>query len=330
MAATKNAYQRYLIIDRAIRSKRFAASRQRILEALAEEQLAITDDMLSKDIEFMRIHKQAPIKFDRTKGGYIYTDPSYSFEQNNITEEDKWVLDFANASMKAYGNNSLVIHFDGLVNKLVTGSAKEKSNQTDAAAFISLESNGAAGLGFQYLHQLYHCIIEQTVVEIQYQPFGKTKRTYLLSPYLLKQYRNRWYVIGYTNEKQSTLVFALDRIPSLNETKHKYHIDTKFDKEQYFRYSFGTTHRYDLQPEKVRLRFNKINKDYILSQPLHHSQQVIEQTNDYAIIELKVLLTWELKAMIFSYSSGIEVLAPKHLQEEIAGELQKALQQYQS
>ncbi len=328
MAATKNAYQRYLIIDRAIRSKRFAASRQRILEALADEQLPITDGMLSKDIDFMRTHKQAPIKFDRIKGGYVYTDPVYSFEQNNITEEDKWVLDFANASMKAYGNSNLAIHFDGLVNKLVTGSAKEKSNQTDAAAFISLESNNS--LGFEYLHQLYHCIIEQTVVEIQYHPFGKAKRSYCLSPYLLKQYRNRWYVIGYAKEKQSTLVFALDRITTLKETKHNYHIDTKFDKEQYFRYSFGTTHRYDLQPEKVRLWFNKTNKDYILSQPLHHSQQLIEQTEEHAVVELEVLLTWELKAMIFSYSSGIKVLTPTHLQEEIAGELQKALQQYQS
>lgn len=328
MAATKNAYQRYLIIDRAIRSKRFAASRQRILEALAEEQLPITDGMLSKDIDFMRTHKQAPIKFDRKKGGYVYTDPAYSFEQNNITEEDKWVLDFANASMKAYGNSNLAIHFDGLVNKLVTGSPKEKSNQTDAAAFISLESNNS--LGFEYLHQLYHCIIEQTVVEIQYHPFGKTKRSYCLSPYLLKQYRNRWYVIGYAKEKQNTLVFALDRIKTLKENKHNYHIDTKFDKEQYFRYSFGTTHRYDLQPEKVRLWFNKTNKDYILSQPLHHSQQLIEQTEEHAVVELEVLLTWELKAMIFSYSSGVKVLTPTHLQEEIAGELQKALQQYQS
>ncbi|XVJ65891.1 MAG: WYL domain-containing protein [Lacibacter sp.] len=327
MAATKNAYQRYLIIDRTIRSKRFVASRQRILEALAEEQLSITDGMLSKDIEFMRIHKQAPILFDRKKGGYVYTDPDYSFEQNNITEEDKWVLDFANASMKAYGNTNLAFHFDGLVNKLVTGSSKEKSNQPDAAAFIRLESG--SGLGYEHLHPLYHCIIEQTVVEIQYHPFGKSKRTYLLSPYLLKQYRNRWYVIGYVKEKQSTLVFALDRIQSLKETKHKYHIDTKFDKEQYFRYSFGATHRYDLQPEKVRLWFNQSNKDYILSQPLHHSQLVIEQTGDYAVVELEVIVTWELKAMIYSYSSGIKVLAPKHLQEEIAGELQKAIQLYQ-
>ncbi|MBY0479195.1 MAG: WYL domain-containing protein [Chitinophagaceae bacterium] len=327
MAVNKNAYQRYLIIDRAIRSSRYPASRQRILEKLAEELLSITDSMLSKDIEFMRTHKNAPIKYNRNKGGYEYTDTDYSFEQNNITEEDKWILDFAAASMKAYGNTNLVIHFDGLVNKLVTGSNKEKSNLKDAAAFINLESN--KGFGYEYLHQLYHCIIEQTVVEIQYHPFGKTKRNYSLSPYLLKQYRNRWYVIGYAKEKQSTLVFALDRITILKETKHKYLIDTKFDKDQYFSYSFGATHRYDLQPEKVRLWFNKTNKDYILSQPLHHSQKIVEQTDNHAVVELEVLLTWELKAMIYSYSSGIKVLSPKNLQQEIADELKNAAMLYQ-
>ena len=73
-------------------------------------------------------------------------------------------------------------------------------------------------------------------------------------------------------------MFALDRIATLKKTKQKYHIDTKFDKDQYFRFSFGTTHRYDLQPEKVRLWFNKTNKGYILSQPLHHSQKIVEQS----------------------------------------------------
>jgi predicted DNA-binding transcriptional regulator YafY len=145
----------------------------------------------------------------------------------------------------------------------------------------------------------------------------------------LKQYRNRWYVIGYAREKQSTLVFGLDRIVKLQTIKHKYHIDTKFDKEQYFSYSFGATHRYDLQPEKVRLWFNKTNKDYVLSQPLHHSQQVIEQTDEHVIVELEVLVTWELKAMIFSYSSGIKVVQPKSLQREIADELKKATMLYQ-
>lgn len=328
MAVNKNAYERYRIIDRAIRSNRFMATKERLLEELAAELLTISDSQLSKDIAYMQTHKQAPILFDRKKGGYVYTDPDYSFEHNAITEDDKWVLDFANATMNAYGNANLVMHFDGLVNKLVTGSSKQKSKQSAENNYIAVETTNNSE-GYQYLYTLYQSIIERKVVAIMYQPFQKEERKHTLSPYLLKQYRNRWYVIGYSTEKKSTLVFALDRIKELKPSRTSYFTDTKFNTEQYFKYSFGATHRYDLQPEKVKLWFNRTNKDYILSQPLHHSQQVVEHTDEYVVVELKVLITWELKAMIYSYSSGLKVLQPQQLQQEIADELNKAATLYQ-
>ena len=327
MPVNKNAYERYRIIDKTIRSKRFVASRQRILEQLNDELLTITDNQLSKDIAYMQTHKQAPIKFDRKIGGYVYTEPNYSFEHNAITDDDKWVLDFANATMNAYGNSNLVIQFDGLVNKLITGSSQQKSNLTQGSDFIVVEKNTNA-IGYEYLYILYQNIIEQKVMIIQYHPFGRENKKHTLSPYLLKQYRNRWYVIGYAHEKEKTLVFALDRIKELDSSKIKYFIDTNFNTEEYFKYSFGVTHNYNLLPEKVRLWFNANNKEYILSQPLHHSQQIIENTNEYAIVEITVLITWELKAMILGYSNGIKVMAPTSLQESIATELQSAAELY--
>ena len=327
MPVNKNAYERYRIIDKTIRSNRFVASRQRILEQLNDELLTITADQLSKDIAYMQTHKQAPIIFNRKIGGYIYTDTNYSFEHNAITDDDKWVLDFANATMNAYGNSNLVIHFDGLVNKLITGSSKQKSNLAQGSDFIAVEKNTNTE-GYQYLYMLYQSIIEQKVVIIQYHAFGRNIKEHTLSPYLLKQYRNRWYVIGYAHEKKLTLVFALDRIKELNTSKTKYFIDTNFSTEQYFKYSFGVTHKYNLLPEKVRLWFNAINKDYILSQPLHHSQEIIENTNEYAIVEINVIITWELKAMIMGYSNGIKVLSPISLQQSIATELQAAADLY--
>jgi predicted DNA-binding transcriptional regulator YafY len=327
MPVNKNAYERYRIIDKTIRSNRFVASRQRILEQLNDELLTITADQLSKDIAYMQTHKQAPIIFNRKIGGYIYTDTNYSFEHNAITDDDKWVLDFANATMNAYGNSNLVIHFDGLVNKLITGSSKQKSNLAQGSDFIAVEKNTNTE-GYQYLYTLYQSIIEQKVVMIQYHPFGRDIKEHTLSPYLLKQYRNRWYVIGYAHKKKLTLVFALDRIKELNNSKAKYFIDTNFSAEQYFKYSFGVTHNYNLLPEKVRLWFNAINKDYILSQPLHHSQEIIENTNEYAIVEINVIITWELKAMIMGYSNGIKVLSPISLQQSIATELQAAANLY--
>jgi predicted DNA-binding transcriptional regulator YafY len=294
---------------------------------LHQHDFAISDSQLSKDIKYMQESKDAPIVFDKQKGGYVYTEKDYSFEHHAITEEDKWLLDFANAAMNAYGNSSLIIQFDGLVQKLSTGNKQHSAADIDAKSFIAVEQSYARQ-GFDYLHVFYTAIIERKVFSMQYHPFGKGVKTYELSPYLLKQYRNSWYVIGYTDVHERVHVFALDRIKSLKLTTKKYFIDTRFDANAYFQYSFGVTHQHDYLPQKVRLWFNQQHSNYILSQPLHHSQQVIETTESGTTVELNVWITWELKAMICSYSNGVKVLEPKTLQDDIAAQLKNAAELY--
>ena len=65
------------------------------------------------------------------------------------------------------------------------------------------------------------------------------------------------------------------------------------------------------------MSFTPAQAKYILSQPLHHSQRIIRQDEKEVRVELHVYLTQELMMMILGYGSGVKVLAPKKLVNDV-------------
>lgn len=72
---------------------------------------------------------------------------------------------------------------------------------------------------------LFDNISNQVVIKLQYHTFtDKETREICFHPYLLKQYNNRWYLIGAADDDGKILNFALDRIDvvtALPEMKYK-------------------------------------------------------------------------------------------------------------
>ena len=114
---------------------------------------------------------------------------------------------------------------------------------------------------------------------------------------------------------------------SLEERTDKHYIEGYFDPEEYFENSVGIIARMG-PPVKVRLRFTKVQGDYILTLPIHKSQVVEKQTKDYTTIRLTVGISYELISSIVSWGDQVKVLEPKELKEEIKEIHRKALELY--
>jgi predicted DNA-binding transcriptional regulator YafY len=167
------------------------------------------------------------------------------------------------------------------------------------------------------------------VLEIVYKKFNSKKTDiHILHRYLLKEYGNRWYVLGWEHKLNEVRTFGLDRIEGLETLYNIEYKETGFNADAHFRNSIGiTSPNYD-QAQKVNLKFKKPQAYYVLTKPLHESQKVIEDTPEYTIIELKVFVTYELISQILGYGKDVEVLEPKSLKNDIKTELKKTLEQY--
>jgi predicted DNA-binding transcriptional regulator YafY len=112
----------------------------------------------------------------------------------------------------------------------------------------------------------------------------------------------------------------LDRIQGLEVTTEVFKPITGFHADDYFKYSFGISVSNKLSPETIVLSFTAQQGAYVLSQPLHTTQELVSQSDDAIVVSITVIPSFELKSQLLSYGSSVRVLEPQWLKQEITDE----------
>lgn len=80
--------------------------------------------------------------------------------------------------------------------------------------------------------------------------------------------------------------------------------------------------------EKVVLKFDPARFPYIVSKPIHSTQEVINEEEH--TLQITVRPNKELEAQIFSYGPQVEVLEPLWLRQQIEEKIVETLNKYSS
>ena len=332
MPIVKNAFERYLEIDRCLRNTmKPYPSINFLIEKLSEKFGKVSKSTVDKDINYMKEQRNAPIKYSRDRGGYYYADPNYSF-QNPFTQKDLYVFDFATAAVNVYGYSEIQENFKGINNLVNTGGTFE--NTDEYAPFNCIQIAGAnLKVGYKWIFDLYIYIQERQAITIDYHPYDREPEVRVISPYLLKESKGRWYIIGYDHNAESKLtkVFALDRIQEIGRSRDRFFNDPLFNKLEYFKYSLGVYHNWNAKPEKVLILLDKKMASYFLSMPIHNTQTVISNDQNGLQIEIEVYVegNFELINLILGYGHSMKVLSPIGLKQKIQDEIKKIAANYE-
>ena len=329
MPVNKSAWLRYRIIDGCLTNPRHTFPTMEYIIDRIEEQLGkpISQSMLTKDLESMRIESGAPIKYDRYHKGYHYTEPDFSLKEFPLTHEEIEALDFSTALLQQLKGTRMFQQFESAINKMTEGYRISKILGKSENQILQVEEPLKTD-GNRWLEQLLKAIVEKECLQVSYQAFGGTVKEHEFSGYLLKEYRNRWYAVGYSKKAKSILVLALDRILNVVSCKGKYISDDSFVPSDFFKYSLGITQINEVEPEIVVLFFTPEQAPYILSQPLHSSQKVLSDDEKGLKIQLEVYLSHELRQSILGFGDRVRVLKPVGLRKEIVRILKGALKRY--
>jgi predicted DNA-binding transcriptional regulator YafY len=338
MALNKYAAIRYRIIDERIRSRSKPWPTKEELRAACEEALygssdgsSISMSTIEKDIWALKnesVFGYAPIAFDRMHNGYYYTDPSFSLDLP-VTPEDIDLIRLALHTLNHFRESSVFRDLEAAVNKIqgriiladrLTGSNLEKVIQFESVP----ESQGHENLPF-----LLDAIRNNHQTELDYTPFVDGRpRHYIYEPYLLKENKNRWYLVGRDTANNKIRTLGLDRMTRIRLTGETYTPDPSFNADMFFRDSFGIG-TYSGIAEKIIFTVDEVQGRYIVSNPLHSSQEIDDSTPGIYKVRLCVIPSDELKMLLLSYGSKAEVLEPEWLRTEITASLKKALSKYQ-
>lgn len=184
-------------------------------------------------------------------------------------------------------------------------------------------------LGTQHIHAILHAIQNKFQIKFYYKKFWKENpeiRT--IEPYLLKEFRNRWYVFGFDIDKKSVRTFGLDRIQAIQVLPIKFQFPKQINIEEYFRDSFGVFGKNSGGKQEIILQFFNNQGEYIKTMPLHHSQQIIEEKGDETIVKLHVAPTHDFLMELLHFGELVKVIKPQSIAQEIKEKLESALNLY--
>ena len=320
MPANKYALIRYRVINRCLKDFQFAPMEKLI--RVCEDALSmspISERTIYQDLKDMREDDQlgynAPIKLNRDKG-YYYDDPDYSIDNIPLGEEEIKALSFAATMLDQFRNIGIFSTFTGAVQKVVEAvNIKRLSKEDDLLPFIEFE-HSPVSLGQQFIEPIILAIREKKVIRFNYQRFvTDIVQSHDIHPYLLKQYHNRWYLIGLHDYHKNIATYCLDRFVSNPETIDIAYEDIGFNTREYFKSVIGIITSFE-EPQKVVLKLTPRQAWYVITQPIHSSQRVMEK-KDHFLVELTVIPTYELTMLIMGWGPAVEVIQPKSLRQEI-------------
>ena len=336
MPVNRNALIRYRTIDSCLQNRRRKWTLDDLIEACADAlyefqgiDTGVSRRTVQGDLEMMRSNKlgyEAPIEVVDKKY-YTYSDKNYSITNIPLNNQDMQVLTEVADLLQQFKGFSHFSDLNEMVSKL---EDKIYTQKTHSAPVIDFEKNDNLK-GLEYIEVIRKAIVAKRTICITYQSFKAREASAMcFSAYLLKEYRNRWFVLGLAHQRNKPLLnLALDRIQAITDDREDYIENTTIDFSTYYNNVLGVTKSLNQRDTEVVFWVDKANAPYVVTKPLHHTQKVLSEDEIGKIFSIRVIMNFELERELLGFGAKLRVLGPRILVRQIKEQLKKTLAYYE-
>lgn len=335
MPTNKNAAIRYQTLDKCFRDRRHRYYMEDLIDKCEEAIYyyngvgGVSRRQIFEDIKFMESETGWSVPLERKQDGrrvyYRYSDPDFTINAQPLTEDEARQLRSVIITLRRFRGLPSNAWVDEVISNLEWrfGLRGKQENM------IGFEQNPYLR-GLNLLTDIIDAATSHQAVRITYRNYKNCDEEYtvVVHPWYIKQYNNRWFLMAYDAEADRISNYALDRIQNFNVDEDVAYIPNKeVDFEHYFDDVFGVTiPPSDVEKIRVLLQFSKKQYPYIVSKPLHHSQEIVDAEN--RILAVEVRPTYEFTQLILSFGFDVKVLGPEPFKQEILSNLRRNLQNY--
>jgi predicted DNA-binding transcriptional regulator YafY len=297
-------------------------------------QSPVTKRQVEKDLNYLEYDSPFEVEFERFKidaptrtgdGVYKkpcirYADASFSIFKKPLTEDEISLLATVLSTLGSFRGLPNFEWLDGLASKL---------HLTERPTIISMSKNISENSTL--LAGLFGAISSHTAIQLAYHTFGSEEiRKVHLSPYLLKEYNRRWYLIASPFDCDKILTFALDRINSFElDFNHTYKSAPEDFTERY-EDIIGVTFYEDRPVERITFWVSEKSKDYVETKPIHSSMRILKGQSAEKLQQtysnlpasgmfctIDCIENYELIRELTLYGPDLIVLSPAHIAEKV-------------
>jgi predicted DNA-binding transcriptional regulator YafY len=331
MPKNKFASFRYRILNDCFRNKYKKYTLRDLIDVVSEklyEEYGITSvskRTIQDDIRVMRHDPPtgygAPIVCHN--GYYYYEDKDFSIYNCNFSKEDLQTLDQISQLCKQFEGLPFQQNIQYIIEKI-----QQHGPFYEFTTFPSLLVDfNQRYTGLKQINTLFTYIEENRIIKVTYQSFDKKHPShYQVHPYVIKEYNNRWFLLGLVKERNNQIyTLPLDRIKEISPLDDFFDAKEKLQIRDYLKNLVGVTYTKGLKPEKVRFRIYKEHIGYIETKPIHESQTLIKKEKEFYEYEIFVVINRELINQLFHLLPSVEILSPESLQLKFSRIIQQQL-----
>lgn len=317
-------FDRIYDLHKLLSAARHPVSRQRI-----EEALECSRATAKRIIEAMRLYLDAPIRYDRQRGGYYYD----RCDDRNYELPGLW---FNASELHALLSvQQLLLNIQpGLLEKQLAPLRKridsllniQRSSQGDLSRRIRILSVAARPVGPQF-QPIAGALAERKRLQIHYHSRGQASDSERqISPQRLTYYRDNWYLDAWCHRRNALRTFALDAIGSVKLLTETARAVPEEELDSHYTSSYGIfAGRAD---QYAVLQFSAEAARWVASEQWHPQQQGEWLEEGRYRLTVPYRNPTELIMDILRHGPEVEVMAPESLRSQVTGRLNQALAQY--
>jgi len=176
--------------------------------------------------------------------------------------------------------------------------------------------------GQEHLIEILDAMNHDNTIDFEYHKFTTDeKKSYKnMEPFGVQIFQRRWYVLARNPENDTLHTYSLDRIISLKKNESTFKMPKHFSISDFFSDCFGIIK--DATPKQhIVLRANAFQAKYLKTLPLHESQRIVSEDDNFTIFSYDLRPTFDFKQKILSYMGNVEIIEPQLFRDEIKKEI---------
>lgn len=183
--------------------------------------------------------------------------------------------------------------------------------------------------GISYIPIVINALQLQVKISLVYRSqFSGNTHRHIAAPQFLKRNKQRWYMVSRL-ESGGVVPLALDRIVSAELTDDRFEFDSDIDPADYFSDVVGVNLDPDYSVERVLVKVNAPQRNYLEQLPLHQTQKAVDATDEYTVYEYRLCAEYEFQHELMRMGESIEVLEPVWLRHQIKTFAEKIVSSHQ-
>jgi predicted DNA-binding transcriptional regulator YafY len=288
---------------------------------------------IERDIARFKNDFGAPIYFNYERGGYAYSNPTFTLPALRLTHNELLAVFLAERVLAQYANTPLHHRLASAFRKIAEYLPDEEITLDfhEVASAISFNPGPVRSEAKEEIFdQITKAIANRRRIEMDYfsQYRDEMTRNRQVDPYHILNYQGDWYVCGYCHWRQDLRDFALTRIHRLRVLEQTFVIPASFDKETYLKRQFGIEK--GGAPQEVIVKFSPTQARWMREKVWHQTEQKILHEDGTLLLKMFVPITSELKRWVMSYGRDVEVLGPEALREMVRREVEELVERYRN